>query len=405
MKTKIYSFVLFCVVIMIAQNSNAQNCGGRYHDKNFFAAFTKTTVTYSTPYNLAMDVYEPTGDTASQRPVMILAHGGSFLQGSTKTSDTYVVNMCKEFAKRGYVTASIDYRVASFLDMLDSSKAVQEVLKAISDGKAAIRYFRKDAATTNTYRVNPNQIFVGGNSAGAVLYIHVMYLDSTEEAPATFQAVINANGGFEGNSGNLGYSSEATALINLAGGLNIPEFVGPNSKPSFNAQGDQDATVPYGCANAQSNATPVRLCGLGAIEPLYNQYAVNHVSIVYPGEGHVPWATGANAAAETAQIDSSVANFLMQFVCSASTSVNELKETAEISLFPNPANTEVNIRSSEKVSMVMVYDNIGQVVVQNNFENTNVKINTSNFAKGIYQVKIEFTDKNIATVTRKVVIE
>ena len=276
MKTKIYSLLLFCAVIMFPQNANAQ-CGARYHDK-MFSVSPKTTVKYSTPYNLSMDIYQPSGDTATSRPVIILAHGGSFLQGSTKTSDPYVVTMCQEFAKRGYVTASIDYRVASYLDMLDSAKAVPEVLRAISDGKAAIRFFRQDAANSNTYRINPNLVFIGGNSAGAVLYMHVIYLDSLGEVSTDFQNFITANGGFEGNSGNPGYSSEATALINLAGGLNIPTFVGPNSKPSFNAQGDQDATVPYGCANAQSGFTNVRLCGLGAIEPLYNHYSVHPLS-------------------------------------------------------------------------------------------------------------------------------
>jgi hypothetical protein len=69
---------------------------------------------------------------------------------------------------------------------------------------------------------------------------------------------------------------------------------------------------PYYCSNAQGGLLPLRLCGLGAFEPLYNTYSINHVSIVYPGEGHVPW--GANAA-EATQIDTTLANFLFSYTC------------------------------------------------------------------------------------------
>ncbi len=400
MKTKFY---LLLVLVAGSAQLFAQ-CGQRYKDM-IFSNVTKTSdVTYSTENSttLKMDIYEPTGDTASQRPVLIMAHGGSFVSGS-KTDDNVVVTMCNNYAKRGYVTAAINYRLANFWDMLDSSKVIETVLKAISDGKSAIRFFRKDAATTNTYKINPNWIFAGGNSAGAVLFMHVIYLDSLGEAPPAFQTIINQNGGFDGNSGNDGYSSELAALVNLAGGLNRPEFVSPGNKPSFNAQGDADLTVPYGCALAQNGATPVRLCGLGTIQPLYDQYGIENSSIVYPGAGHCPWQ---NNAAMMTQVDTTSANFLYSLMCSTSTSINDIKFNADITLFPNPANDRLNIRSNIKPVSVVMFDNLGREVInQPVIDGYNMALNTSSLAKGVYIVKVEFADKNYATSVQRVVIE
>jgi hypothetical protein len=330
-----------------------------------------------------------------------MAHGGSFI-GGDKGQDNVCTTICTNYAKRGYVTADIQYRLGNALGMLDSATAIDVVMKAISDGKSAIRFFKLDAAGANTYRIDTNFIIAGGNSAGAVLYIHALYIDSVNEAPSALRTIINNNGGIEGNSGNAGPTSLFNAVLNLAGGLNVPEFVGPGNKPSFNAQGDQDATVPYNCANAQSGLTPVRLCGLGVIEPLYNTYGILHQSIVYPGAGHVPWQSN---AAEMTQIDTSSAIFFSNLYCGTASAISNVKNETSISMFPNPANSELNIRSSEKVANVMLFNNLGQLVLQNNLGTANGKINTAGLAKGVYHVRIEFADKNISSVTKMAVIE
>ncbi len=399
MKTRLY---LFAILVSASAQLFAQ-CGSRYKDM-IFSNVSQDTVVYSTSNSITqkMIIFQPVGDTAAVRPVMIMAHGGSFI-GGDMGQDPVCTQICTDYAKRGYVTADIQYRLGNALQMLDSTNAITVVLKAISDGKSAVRFFRKDAATTNTYKIDTNWIFAGGNSAGAVLYMHVMYLDSTGEAPAAMQSIINNNGGFEGNSGNDGYSSKIQGVMNLAGGLNVPEFVGPGSGPSFNAQGDQDATVPYECGNAQNGLTPVRLCGLGAIEPLYVQYNVNHVSIVYPGAGHVPWQSNAG---EMTQIDTTSANFFYSLMCGSSTSIHEVRFEANLMLFPNPTNTQLNLHTNVQPSSVAVLNNLGQtVLLQNNIEGNNLQLNTSGLAKGVYLVKVEFADRNYITAIRRVVIE
>ncbi|PIZ56114.1 MAG: carboxylesterase, partial [Candidatus Tagabacteria bacterium CG_4_10_14_0_2_um_filter_40_13] len=51
--------------------------------------------------------------------------------------------------------------------------------------KAAVRYFRKDAATANLYKVDPNVAFIGGISAGSFIGIYYSYLDQPSEIPTS----------------------------------------------------------------------------------------------------------------------------------------------------------------------------------------------------------------------------
>ncbi len=81
-------------------------------------------VTYGTALNfnnevdtLKMDIYLPQCDDVShesKRPLLLWVHGGAFLAGSK--DDVSITNLCKQFAKRGYVTASISYRLGFISD-------------------------------------------------------------------------------------------------------------------------------------------------------------------------------------------------------------------------------------------------------------------------------------------------
>ena len=67
--------------------------------------------------DLICDIYEPAGDTESDRPLILYFHTGNFLpqyvNGSAvgNRTDSCAVALCTEFAKKGYVVASCDYRL------------------------------------------------------------------------------------------------------------------------------------------------------------------------------------------------------------------------------------------------------------------------------------------------------
>ncbi|TVT38484.1 T9SS type A sorting domain-containing protein [Hymenobacter setariae] len=230
----------------------------------------------SAPVELRLDVYEPAGDAAVQRPLLIFAFGGSFLEGARTKAE--VVSICQGFARKGYVAAAIDYRLLNQnifslgAVYADQTKLVDEVIRAAADMKAAIRFFKRDAATTNTYRIDPTRIFVGGYSAGAITALQVAYTESITENALTTKAY-NDNGGLEGNTDLPGapllgtYDASGIAgVVNIAGGVNNTSIVNAGNPPLYSAQGDKDDVVPYNCALLKP--TQFNVCGSGALEPI-----------------------------------------------------------------------------------------------------------------------------------------
>ena len=69
-----------------------------------------------------------------------------------------------------------------------------------------IRYFRKDVVENgNSYGIDSNQIWGGGNSAGGVLFLHTAHVGSTDEfilpldenRASIANNIIQSIGGFE----------------------------------------------------------------------------------------------------------------------------------------------------------------------------------------------------------------
>jgi len=57
--------------------------------------------TYTYPQDLLLDVYSPSGDTVTDRPCIVYAHGGAFLVGAK--NDYPVVEFCERMTAKGYV--------------------------------------------------------------------------------------------------------------------------------------------------------------------------------------------------------------------------------------------------------------------------------------------------------------
>ncbi len=285
----------------------------RYADA-IFAETTLQTVTYSSAYGLEMDVYQPKGDTETNRPVVVLAHGGGFVGGSSL--NPAMVRLGQNLAKRGYVAVSINYRLApGFLPLLDSNIAADVVIKAIGDARAAIRFLRASVTNGNPFGINPNRVFMGGNSAGAVLAVHVGFLDSADVVPPFFATALQNNGGFEGNSGNPGQPSHVRAVFNMAGGISRTGWIDGNDVPIISFHGVDDDVVPYNCDNVFTGATGgldvINLCGSKPIHDAALAAGLHTQLNAYPGM-HVPWMNANNGEATTLfdEVEQKIFDFL-----------------------------------------------------------------------------------------------
>ncbi|UOQ53468.1 alpha/beta hydrolase [Hymenobacter cellulosivorans] len=368
---------------------------GRYHQPIFPTITARSNVVFGSAVNyagvtqtLTMNIYEPTGDTVRRRPLLVFAHGGGFVSGTK--SDQDVTELCQRYARLGYVTASIDYRVL-FLPF-DTTNIARAAIRATQDMRAAVRFFRQDAATSKTYRIHPGYIFAAGSSAGAFMALQLAYLDKASEVPAYLE--IAQLGGLEGNSGNPGYSSAVRGVVNLCGALGRPQWIESGDVPFVSLHGTADGTVPYGRGTVGSGLPAQLVFGSGALKPRADAVGVFNPLYTFKGAGHVPYS--GTSARSLAYMDTTfrfVRDFLRPVLrLPATVTANRSAEKlALMQLYPQPAAAEVRLMAATGVAFqprtLELLDATGRVVRRFRWEQPEQLIRRGALAPGFYLLR------------------
>ncbi len=282
-----------------------------------FPSFTKTSnIQYGTNFTvltgapvsqpLFLDLYEPAGatDTMQKRPLIILLHSGSFLPAYRKgqfdggRNDSGIVFMCQSFARRGYVVANVDYRAGwnpagSTIDIRRGT-LINAFVRGIQDVRAAVRFMRKDAATTNAYKIDQDKVIVGGPATGGALAVNFAALVDTNQLKIPkFQgsngayyvnhSVVGDLDGFGGNpavnnSGNSpGYNGRGNFIFAFEAIVGDSSWIIPGLPPivSMHRQNFPANTQPYGNGTVSVNVgggsqQVVDVSGSGVFIPLHN---------------------------------------------------------------------------------------------------------------------------------------
>ncbi len=258
-----------------------------------FFAQTMGDITYQ---ELMMDIYEPVGDTETERPLVLVFHNGNFLppvtngQISGLRTDSSAVEICKQLARRGFTAASVSYRLG-WNPLADTQPEralglIQAAYRGVQDGRTAIRFFNKTYEEDgNPYSIDPNKITVWGNGTGGYLVLGLTGLSFYDEIPGAenpagkflldlngdmvpetpmvrqeFHGDINGEvttvvpmgGGFglmEGDTSNyanhVGYSNEHHLSINVGGALGDISWLNDNMIPMISVQSPFDQFAPY----------------------------------------------------------------------------------------------------------------------------------------------------------------
>ena len=164
MKNLLFSTLAVCLAVL---QVNAQT---RYLDEVFDEVTVTTDVVYGQNItvitalqglppmmeDLKCDIYEPTGDTETERPLLLIFHTGNFLPpyvngGALGTkSDNWEVEMATRYAKMGYVVASCDYRLGwnplAATQEERTLQLIQAAYRGVQDSRTAVRFFRKSNA-------------------------------------------------------------------------------------------------------------------------------------------------------------------------------------------------------------------------------------------------------------------
>lgn len=390
----------------ITYSLKAQNPTDCSNNRYLDEIFSNVTVTSDIQYgsnigvnnqvvNLLLDVYQPVGDTVTNRPLILLAHGGSFIGGS-KTLDNAVVTLCERFAKMGYVTASMNYRLENPLNILLSSNREKTffeiVYRAVQDQKAAIRFFRKSVAEDgNPYGINPNIIIIGGSSAGGVLSIHTAYLDDPSEIPSVIDTA--SLGSLEGESGNPGYSSLPQAVVNLCGAIGDTSWLKPGNQPLVSVHGSNDGTVPANADTAKPMGLPITFV-YGSI-PLHERaqnVGIDNTVKIFFGQDHVPYQSNNDYMDTTVNV---VKNFLHDLICNKGLYIESEASSFDVKAFPNPVadNLQIQLPDEFQGGELSLMDLTGKQIIERNVpaftKQFNLDIHSLQILNGYYLLRIK----------------
>lgn len=280
MKKKLLLTAAFCASL-IGHETTAQT---RYLDADFFSSVTVTSnVVYGNNLgvltgapvaeDLLMDVYEPSGDVATDRPLILYLTTGSFLpryinQSATGSkTDSATVEICTRLAKQGYVVAAVDYRKGWNPNEAITDDRTESILRAVyrglQDAKTCVRYFRKDVATNNnSFGIDDTRIAIGGQGSGGYISLAYGALDKLSEIQLQKFYNFSSNeymvdttlmGNWSGLGGNpalntnnhSGYSDDILMTFNIGGAIGDSSWIDAGEVPIITMQGQADYFAPF----------------------------------------------------------------------------------------------------------------------------------------------------------------
>ena len=324
--------LLYCISLAISCYSFGQPLPNRYLEETTPTYQINSGVTFSTAIptirtsdlfgnklaneesygqirtTLKMDIYRPSNDNLTKKPVIIFAFGGGFVNGSR--TEGSMRRLCEAYAKRGFVTATIDYRIG--MNIGDEELSKRAVYRAIQDGRSAIRFFRKNAAV---YGVDANQIFISGHSAGAFLALHCAFLDKDSERPASTRNFLGRLdlGGLDAIGDSKTFSDgtlvngKPNGVLSFAGALGELTYIENSADvPTAYFHSSEDNTVPYNSGEPFSTLSwlpgfnlPI-VYGSNQLNIRSGAVGANRTLFSYNNRGHGVHYTGSNLYSDIA---------------------------------------------------------------------------------------------------------
>lgn len=379
----------FCISLCAWINLSAQYCTSDQRFTNF-PVFTEaqlgydTTVVYGQAMNhqglvqdLLLNICFPDTnlDTFHKRPLVVLMHGGGFLVGSRNDMNS----MCIQFARRGFVAATIGYRLGWDSGGAgcngDTLSNIRAVYRGLQDAHAAVRYL---VAHAETYRIDTAWIFSGGESAGGVNTLNLAFTQQSEMN--TRYPFLEPNLGAIHNSGNgLTNSFSLKGIFNNWGSIVDTGFINiEDARPMIAFHGDMDECLPidYGpyntCLNYVhlygSRAVYERLQTLGQCAEINIKTGGDHGIYDETPESDLYRVNRASCFFKSLfcqDCASKILNDSTSSDCSITGITPPFSTASHVSIYPNPGNGIISIYTgmeSEYTSSLRLYNLQGQTI-------------------------------------------
>lgn len=413
-----FLFFLFLTLIVVL-NVKAGDCNnGRYKVKLFPNVKRTNNITYATKrqsdginIQLRYDVYEPQGDTAHDRAVMLLIHGGAYLKLLDQNSPDIVL-MCNYFAQLGYVAISIDYRQEpNLLGLLSEEVMVKAVSRALIDTKDAIDHIIDTYSNGNPYRIDTSKAFIGGVSAGAVSTMFICYLDSLQMlSPQYQQWIIQANGVNADSILRHRFDKiKPKAAISISGAILDTNWIKPNGIELLLNHGSVDPIVPYNYGKPFSIPTLPALYGGKTMYARAQHQGIYCEFEDWIGRSHVPFMNLDLTNILTLQLinqpilDSTerhIRDFCYRLLdCNRISGIKENISKETLNIFPNPTTGNFTISVPKNIQSniwnVEMYDISGKQILLQQYKGNKdfISIN-ERLPVGLYMVKLSYEQNN-----------
>lgn len=422
--------------------------------------------------SLYMDIFLPKcpSNNAAERPLLMWIHGGGFIDGSK--DEESIQSLCKNFARRGYVTASIQYRLGYVSDdkawscnypnyncafASDSSEWVRAYYRAVQDAKGALRYLIN---RHQQFKIDTLNVFVAGESAGAITALSVALMDTSIEKPIYANALSNApnphssNLGCAHNQGKTfgGSSVSRPDLGNIEGTIEpsnihytikgignmygalysdlLKDRAAGTSKPDiYSYHQPCDIVVPidsnfvlwgvtwcltngFGCYGIANNR--VKLYGSRSISnwntsnnygyTIQNEFTSTNFPFNYLiGKGSCvdqltsPCHGYDNKSLRETNLAKFFANRVSTSYCDTAFTTIQSVHLQFIKIQPNPSSDRVDIvDESNELVSIDIYNSLGQKLYTEICQNATTSISITHFNNGIYNIYMRFKDGSVA---------
>ncbi len=406
---KSLALIVGTALFLFFGKANGQYCtnDSRYTEVAYFDT-TQLTIGVNVQYGIApdhfgnadtllMDLYYPNLalDVSPKRPFVMLAHGGGFSSGNKQAGD--IKDLCIHLAMRGFVCASINYRLGHDFSEYGQYKARY---RAIQDANAALRFVVNNA---NAVRIDTSWLFVGGQSAGALIALGMVYADQSEldsisllyNALATSVELGNLN--TSGNNLNNTYTIKG--VFNNWGGAVESEIDLDEMLPTIAFHGALDTTVQIDSDNTFANYT------LNGSRALHDDLIANNICSeltvdtlgghgIYRNASSIFRAQRASCFFKSVFCNNCTNFYATDSIpsnCATLLSTETNNFNAAFKVYPNPFENSFRIEGVEGDLEITIYNYLEQLVYKNVTSNPTVQIDLN---PGIYFLNVKQVETN-----------
>lgn len=396
--------------LLIAGPISAQYCTIPYTD-SLFRVQVEPDIWYGNAVrydggtdSLRLNLYKPIGDEQTERPLVIVIHGGGFYSGHRNDLNT----MAEDLAERGWATATISYRLGFYGSWLfappyanDPYEVRRAIYRAMQDAKAAIRFLKGRHLQDST---STTSVFVLGFSAGAITALHTAYLNAPGERPedcgaiAPVQHFLNTYprpdlGPIDGDLNQNGHDASVLGVVNFYGALMDTTYITtPNDPALFSYHQTLDPVV--GCGVQQ----PYWGLGLGIPDNnpwLHGSCVINarvqHLGFT-PERYRLILHTGnEHTLHDTPTISAQAVLWMRELFCDLPTTIDP-PVALPTTITPNPVTHTATLHLGTTTPVpYQLYDTRGLLLQQGTFRDGRAEIDLSGMATGLYTLHLHTT--------------